>query len=108
MRRLHMNAPQLLVPQKFRGTYSPLHHSDGNDKACWCALCGCAVDYENVEDVGNKRMEIRVRHHGMEESRRLDWDSDSETLADAMERVRNAPFFVPEQTNVTQLGDSNQ
>ena len=108
MRRLHLNAPQLLVPQRFTGTYSPRHHADGKDKACWCALCDCAVDYENCEDVGQKRLEVRVRHHGLEDARRIDWDSDSETLLDAMERVRNAPFFVPEQTNVSELGNSNQ
>lgn len=111
MRKFMLNAPELLVPKRFLRTYSEEHHSDGHDKACWCAICDKAVDRELIEDVGNKRMEIRVWHHGAEDARRLDWESDSEDLATAMERVRNQPFFVPagldQTSNVRELGDSN-
>lgn len=114
MKKFDLNDPRFVNPanKRFRSTYSLRHHADGNEKACWCGLCDAPVTKELFGEEGDKRSGVRVWHHGCEDWRELTWNSDSETLQDAMDRIRNQPFFVDglldAQTNVTQLGDSNQ
>lgn len=62
---------------------------------CWCALCDKPVTEEQVVDAGSKRMDLRVKCHGAEDVRRFYWDSDSETMQDALRVVARAPFFDP-------------
>ena len=110
MRAFHLNSPALILPRRFVQDYSREHQVEGQDKACWCALCDKPVDSEQLSDVGGKRMEIVVKHHGLEESRRVWWDSESDNLEDALKVVRNRPFFTPadvDPTNATEIGSSN-